>query len=226
VLAALALLTALFLTPLFYYLPNAALAAIVISAVLGFVRPAELVRIRAMRHDNFRFALLAMAGVLLLGMLAGLVLAVAMSILVLLSQVSRPSIALSGRRGGEVDLIDSTDRPDVTTLPGLAVIRPNASLLFINARWIQGHVIDVARQPSEPPLRAVVLDLSMTHDRDVEGVDTLTELRATLRAQGLDFWLASVRAAARGRLISGDFFAAEPAAGPGDLDPAVLAMLP
>ena len=78
------------LLPLFRDLPQAVLGAIVIVAVIGFLNVAALRRIARLRRDSFAVALVAMLGVLVLGVLAGLLLAVAISIVLLLSRMSRP----------------------------------------------------------------------------------------------------------------------------------------
>ena len=95
--AGLALLTALFLTPLFFNLPEAVLGAIVLYAILGFFRLGALRRIAGLRRDSFAFALFTLFAVLFLGVLPGLVLAVLLSLALLLGRVARPGVAVLGR---------------------------------------------------------------------------------------------------------------------------------
>ena len=95
--AVLALVTALFLTPLFFYLPEAVLGAIVLFAIMGFFRTGELRRIARLSRLSFIGALVALIGVLVLGVLPGLMLAVGLSIVMLLTRAARPGLSLLGR---------------------------------------------------------------------------------------------------------------------------------
>ncbi len=99
--SALVLLTAIALTPLFYNLPQATLGAIVIRAVIGLMNVGELQRFYRLRKAAFVQALTAMLGVLTLGVLAGLLIAVALSLLILIYQASRPSVAVLGKVPGK-----------------------------------------------------------------------------------------------------------------------------
>lgn len=174
------MLAAFTLTGLFVNLPQAILAAIVIDAIRGFFRFDELRRIFGVRRDAFALAIFAMLSVLVLGMLAGLIIAITLSILLLLARVSRPSLKV-------IEPASNTQ--------GLLALRPNAMLFWANARHIRASVIDLVRT-STPPPRVVVLELEMSHGMDVESADTLAELRTTLRSMGSDLRLATVHARA------------------------------
>ena len=176
ILAGLAVLAAFTLTGLFVNLPQAILAAIVIDAIRGFFRFDEMRRIFDVRRDAFALAVFAMLAVLVLGMLAGLIIAIALSILILLTRISRPSLKV-------IEPASAT--------PGMLALRPNAMLIFANARHVRTSVVGMVHE-STPP-RVVVLDLEMSYGLDVESADTLAELRSTLRTMGSDLWLATVR---------------------------------
>ena len=143
----LTVLTAVALLPLFRDLPQAVLGAIVISAVAGFLNLPALRRIARLRRDAFLLAMLALAGVLIFGVLGGLLLAVVISILLLLDRQSRPG---------------ST----VRTEPGLLVFRLDAPMLFINAKLVRDQVRELLAAASEP-VRIVLVDLRFSHDLDV-----------------------------------------------------------
>jgi SulP family sulfate permease len=201
VVAGLALLTALFLTPLFFYLPNAALAAIVISAVLGFFRASDLARIRQLRRDSFAIALIALGGVLLLGMLSGLLLAILLSILIVLTRIARPTVSELGLIPNRRTFVDLDSEPEAAPLPGVLTLRPNALLLFMNVRWVRSLVLARATEIADHSrLRAVLLDLGMSSNLDIEDVDTPAELRSSLRDEGVHLWLGNVRPRARAAL--------------------------
>jgi sulfate permease, SulP family len=184
----LTVLTAVALLPLFRDLPQAVLGAIVIGAVAGFLNLPALRRIARLRRDAFLLAMLALAGVLIFGVLGGLLLAVVISILLLLDRQSRPG---------------ST----VRTEPGLLVFRLDAPMLFINAKLVRDQVRELLAAASEP-VRIVLVDLRFSHDLDVEDLNVLAALRAELAGRGIELWLGSVRATVHERLRRGGLAAA------------------
>jgi sulfate permease, SulP family len=184
----LTVLTAVALLPLFRDLPQAVLGAIVIGAVAGFLNLPALRRIARLRRDAFLLAMLALAGVLIFGVLGGLLLAVVISILLLLDRQSRPG---------------ST----VRTEPGLLVFRLDAPMLFINAKLVRDQVRELLAAASEP-VRIVLVDLRFSHDRDVEDLNVLAALRAELAGRGIELWLGNVRATVHERLHRGGLAAA------------------
>jgi sulfate permease, SulP family len=121
-------LTLLFLTPLFEHLPQATLGAVVIVAVTGLVDLAALGRIRRLRVRDFRLALVALAGVLVLGVLQGVL----------------------GRRPGSSHWRDLDRHPDGETVPGLLVLRPVASIYFANGPRVRRRLLDLV-EPADPP---------------------------------------------------------------------------
>jgi sulfate permease, SulP family len=184
----LTVLTAVALLPLFRDLPQAVLGAIVIGAVAGFLNLPALRRIARLRRDAFLLAMLALAGVLIFGVLGGLLLAVVISILLLLDRQSRPG---------------ST----VRTEPGLLVFRLDAPMLFINAKLVRDQVRELLAAASEP-VRIVLVDLRFSHDLDVEDLNVLAALRAELAGRGIELWLGNVRATVHERLRRGGLAAA------------------
>jgi SulP family sulfate permease len=160
----------------------------VIGAVVGFLNVPALRRIARLRRDSFVMALLALAGVLVFGVLGGLLLAVVISILVLLDRQSRPG---------------ST----VRTEPGLLVFRLDAPMLFLNAKLLRDRVRELLAAAPEP-VRIVLLDLRFTHELDVEDINVLAALHAELAQRGVALWLGNVRAAVHERLRLGGLAAA------------------
>jgi sulfate permease, SulP family len=195
-------LTAVALLPLFRDLPQPVLGAIVIGAVIGFLNLPALRRIAQLRRDSFALALLAMAGVLVLGVLAGLLLAVAISIVLLLSRQSRPTSSILGRLPDTNAYVALDHEPGARTEPGLLVFRLNAPLLFINAKLLRDRV-QAQLGEARPPVRIVLLDLQFTPELDVETVNVLAALRRELAERGVALWLANVRASVRDMLRRG-----------------------
>ena len=156
--AVLALVTALFLTPLFFYLPEAVLGAIVLFAIMGFFRTGELRRIARLSRLSFIGALVALIGVLVLGVPPGLMLAVGLSIVMLLTRAARPGLSLLGRDpagvppDGALPAVygDLTQNEVLRPVPGLLIVRPNAPLFFGNVRAVRQQVLDLARRDGAP----------------------------------------------------------------------------
>ncbi|MGE3776744.1 MAG: SulP family inorganic anion transporter [Pirellulaceae bacterium] len=175
----------LFLTDLFRTLPDTVLAAVVLVAVSGLIDVAELRHLwRASRLD-FMAATVALAGVLLMGVLDGVLIAVLASVLMLLARSSRPEVAFLGRIPGTQRFSDLARHPDNQPLPGILVFRVQASLLYFNV----DHVLEAVlrRAHAERNLRRVVCDLSNVPYVDVSGARMLRRLHEELRARLVDF---------------------------------------
>jgi SulP family sulfate permease len=195
----LAVLTAVALLPLFRDLPQAALGAIVISAVIGFLNLPALGRIRRLRRDSFALALATLLGVLVLGVLGGLLLAVAISVLLLLVGQSRPGSSVLGRLPSSDVYVALENEPAARTDPGLLVFRVNAPLLFVKAKLLRDRIREQLRQ-ADAPIRIVLLDLQFTPQLDIESVNVLVALHRELHEQDAALWLADVHADVLGML--------------------------
>ncbi len=198
--SALVLATAVLLAPLFTNLPNAVLGAIVIAAVLSLIDVGELRRYWAWRRTDFVIAVAAMVGVLLTTVLAGMVLAVLLSVAFLLYRASRPYVAALGRMPGRRETFaDLARHPDAEPTTGLVIVRLDAPLYFFNANVAMAQILDLvaARQPGP---RGVLIDLAATADLDVTTADMLHELHADLRARDIEILLAQVKGTVRDRM--------------------------
>ena len=136
-----ALATMLFLAPILGLMPNATLAAVVIVYSVGLIKPSEFLAIRGVRTMEFRWAVVACIGVLLLGTLKGIVVAIIVSMIGLASQSARPTVYVIGRKRGEDVLRPlSPEHADDETFEGLLILRPEGRLFFVNAQEV-GHQI-------------------------------------------------------------------------------------
>lgn len=189
--AVLVLLTGAFLTSLFENLPQATLGAIVIVAVTGFFRVDELARFAGIRRSAFVLSLIALVGVLALGILPGLLLAAVLSLVIVIKKLSRPSVGQLAR-DPETGAYGRVDRhADWQTDPGNLVVWVDGPLFYANAASAKERVLALAEHSDAP---VVVLDLSLSAELDVESVDMLGELAEGLQAAGVELQLASVRA--------------------------------
>src|SRR6516225_1947842 len=123
----------LFLTDLLENLPKAVLAAVVLTAVSGLIDFPALVRMWRVSRLDFYAAAVALAAVLLLGILQGILVAALASIIMLLARASRPHVAFLGRIPGTSTYSDLARHPENEPLPGVMAFRPEASLIYVNA---------------------------------------------------------------------------------------------
>jgi MFS superfamily sulfate permease-like transporter len=180
--AGLILLTGLFLAFLFEDLPQATLAAIVIVAISGFFRVDELRRFARLRRSAVVLALVALAGVLLFGVLPGLLIAVALSLVELLGRLSQPSVTELARDPA-TDAWGSRERhPSWRTVPGVYAAGVEGPLFYANSEGVKRALLDAVRGADGRP-DVLVLDLSRNDEIDVQALDMLDELATELAAR-------------------------------------------
>jgi SulP family sulfate permease len=187
------LLTGAFLAPVFKDLPEATLGAIVIVAVSGFFRVDELRRFARIRSSALILSLLALFSVLVLGVLQGLIVAAAVSLMLVIQHLSRPSVGTLARDPRSGNWGRAARHPDWLPSEGLVVARVDGQLFYANSQRVKDRLLKLTRQ-SDPLPRAVVLDLSESVGLDLQSVDTLAELGDELSSQSVELRLAMVRA--------------------------------
>jgi high affinity sulfate transporter 1 len=175
----------LFLTGLFRTLPDAILAAVVLVAVTGLIDLGELRHLWRVSKLDFAAAAVALAGVLLMGILDGVLIAVLATVVMLLGRSSRPHVAILGRIPGTNRFSDLERHPDNEPLPGSLAFRVQSSLLYFNV----DHILDVVlhRAAAQAGLRRVICDLSNVPYADVAGARMLRRLHDELGGKGVEF---------------------------------------
>ncbi len=188
--AAVALATLLLLAPLIALMPQAALAAVVIATSLGLIQPADLAEIRRVRTTEFRWALIAFAGVLLLGTLKGIVVAVIASLLALANQAYNPPVYALGRKRGTTAFRQvSAEHPDDEQWPGLLMLRTEGRLFFANSE----RFVDLLwAQVEQSKPQVVLLHCRAIFDVEYTALKVLAELEEKLRRAGCELWLAGL----------------------------------
>jgi high affinity sulfate transporter 1 len=194
-------LSLVFLTGSLRSLPKAVLAAIVLVAVTGLIDLREIARLRRVSRLEFRVAITALVGVLLLGILKGVLLAAVASILLLLHRAAYPHIAKLGRIPNTRRYSDLERNPDNERIPGVLVVRVEASLLYFNVDNVLREVLARASE-QQPPTRLVICDLSTSPYVDLAGARMLARLSTDLAARGIALRLAEARASVRDLLRS------------------------
>jgi SulP family sulfate permease len=173
--------TMLLLAPLLGLLPNATLAAVVIFYSVGLIQPGEFLTIRKVRAMEFHWAIIAVLGVLWLGTLKGIVVAIIVSLIGLSSQAAYPRVSVIGRkRGADVLRPLSPDYPDDETFEGLLIVRPEGRLFFVNAQYVADQIGALVTQHKP---RVMALDMSRVPDIEYSALQMLIESdkRATER---------------------------------------------
>ena len=180
----------LFMTDLLRNLPEAVLAAVVLMAVGGLIRPRELRHLHNVSKMEFRIAMVATVGVLTFGILKGVLLAAICSILLLLRRASHPRVALLGCIPGMDRFADSLRHPEVQAVPGVLVLRVEAGLFYFNAQNVKNEVLSRLHQHCATDL--VVVDLSTSPNIDLAGARMLSELQQEVTRAGASLALAEV----------------------------------
>ena len=188
--AATALATLLLLGPVIGLMPQAALAAVVVFYSLELIKPAEFAAIRRVRRTELLWAATAFAGVVLLGTLRGILVAVVVSLLSLAQQAYNPSLyALGRKRGTTVFRPLSAEHPDDERWPGLLILRTEGRLFFANAE----RLADRARTlVDEVRPRVVALDCRAIFDIEYTALKMLAETDEKLEGEGIALWLVGL----------------------------------
>src|SRR5262245_51063043 len=188
--AAAVLATLLFLAPLVALMPQAALAAVVVATTVGLFKPAEFGEIRRVRQMEFVWAVVAMAGVVLLGTLNGILAAIALSVLVLFYESARPPVYVLGRkRGTDVFAPVTPASSDIETFPGLLMLRTEGRVHFANAHRIGDRMWTLVHE-SNP--RILALEMSAVPDLEYTALKALTAAEEKLREAGTTTWLVAL----------------------------------
>ncbi|MGB9753306.1 MAG: sodium-independent anion transporter [Roseiflexus castenholzii] len=180
----------LWFTPLFYYLPQAVLAATVIVAVLSLFKPGEALRIWRMNRTDAVTWGVTFAVVLLFGIEAGILAGVVFAILLFLWRTSRPHIAIVGRVG-QSEHFRNVLRHQVQTCPHVVAVRVDESLYFANTRYLEDALLRIVAE--RPEVKHLVLIGSAINFIDASAMETLESLLHELRAAGVALHLADIK---------------------------------
>ena len=188
--AAVSLATLLVLAPLIGLMPQAALAAVVVAYSIDLIQPGEFLVIRRVRRIEFRWAVIAFVGVVLLGTLQGIIVAVVASLLALAQQAYDPPVHVVGRkRGTDVFRPRSSDHPDDESWPGLLILRLEGRAFFLNAQRIGDRMTQFIA--TEKPTLLIIDGRSLI-DIEYTALKMLIEAEERLRTNGITLWLASL----------------------------------
>jgi MFS superfamily sulfate permease-like transporter len=190
--AALGLVTVIALTSLFYNLPEAVLAALIIHAVSHLMKVAEMQRFYNLQRTEFWLGMTALLGVILIEVLPGLMIAVIISLIYVIYKSSRPHGALLGRVLGVQGVYTDLERhPENMPVPGLTIFRLDSPLYFANASLVKGRVKALMKE-SKPPAKALLFDMAVNDRLDITGAEMLVKLVNELERDGTMVMLSHV----------------------------------
>jgi SulP family sulfate permease len=188
--ATVGLATILLLAPVLALMPQATLAAVVIVYSIGLIRPAEFQAILGIRRTEFTWALAAVIGVVLLGTLKGIIVAIVLSLVALASQVADPPVYVLGRKPGtNVFRPRTEDHPEDETYPGLLLLRVEGRMFFANAEHIGQKI---RRLVAEFQPTVVAIDFGAVPDLEYTALKMLTEGEKRERERGITLWLVGL----------------------------------
>ena len=181
-------------SPAIARLPEPVLAAVVIAALTHALAPAPILRLFRIDRDQW-IAISAAVGVIVLGVLNGMLFAVALSLAVLLARLARPVVSQLGKVGAGHDFVDLARHPEAVPVPGISIFRPNAPLFFANADAALGQV--ARNSHALPSGTSIILSLEESDDLDSSAVEALGEMQKVLAAQSKPLLLARLHDRAR-----------------------------
>ena len=184
-------LTLAWLLPLISNLPEAVLGAIVVHAVAHLADVGTLKHYAKLRSGSLWGALIALFGVLQMGILKGLIFAVALTLVGVMRKLSAPQDSVLGRLAGSGNFVDVERHPEAEQIPHLLIFRPNGMLFFANANRIRNHLRELTSSAGVP-LRAVVINLEASPEIDVTSLEMLEQLRSELEGSGIALYFARV----------------------------------
>jgi MFS superfamily sulfate permease-like transporter len=188
--ALVSLATMLLLAPLIALMPQATLAAVVIIYSIGLIKPEEFRAILRIRRTEFTWALAAFAGVVALGTLKGIIVAIILSLVGLAYQVADPPVYVLGRKPGtNIFRPRSKEHPEDETFPGLLLLRLEGRVFFANAENI-GEKLRQFITEANP--KVVAIDLSAVFDLEYTALKALSEGERRSRNRGVLLWLTGL----------------------------------
>lgn len=185
----------LFFTAPMAWIPQAALGAVLLMAGWGLIDVKSLGKIYKLSRFEFWLCVLTTVGVLGVGVLPGIIIAVTLAILRLLYSIYQPTDAVLGWVPGIEGQVDIEGHKDARTVKGLVVYRFDDAILFFNADYFKMRLLEAVQREPEP--RAVLFDAEAVTSIDVSGIAALREVCETLNARGIHFGIAR----ARGRFL-------------------------
>lgn len=192
-------LTLLFLTPLFYYLPNAVLAAIIMVAVAGLFDFAEIKRLWKTDRKDFGMLMITFFATLLLGIEEGIAIGVLISLVVVIYSSTKPHSAELGRLGDTGNFRNINRYSEAKVDDEILIYRFDSPLYFANVEYFRESIDDKINQRGDK-LKLIVLDASAINQIDSTGIHAMEELLESLNTKGIKLYIAAAIGPVRDQL--------------------------
>jgi SulP family sulfate permease len=189
-------ITLLMFTHTVYFLPNAALAAIVVVSVIGLIDTKEIRYLFRVKRSEGLLLTFTFIGTLVFGVIHGLLLGVIASILLFIGLNTRPHTALLGRLPDTNIYRNITDFPEAQCIGGLLVLRIDASLYFANTEFLKAKMREI-REQHGAALKAIILDASAVNDLDSSADTALHQIVEDFQRHDIQFYVAGVKGPVR-----------------------------
>jgi SulP family sulfate permease len=193
---AVVVITLLAFTRAFFYLPKAALSAIIVAAVAGLIDIPGAAEVYRIKRSDFYLLVLTFFATLSLGIQWGILVGIAASILLFLVRTTRPHFAVLGRIPQSQTYVNIARHPLAETLPGIILVRIDAQFYFGNVSFLKETVRTLVCE-SEHPVRYFVLEAAGVNGLDSAAAATLAELDEELAAQGVKLVLTRIKGPVR-----------------------------
>jgi SulP family sulfate permease len=190
------IVTLLFLTRAFFYLPKAALSAIIVAAVAGLIDIPGAREVYRVKRTDFYLLVLTFIATLSLGIQWGILVGVGASVLLFLVRTTRPHFAVLGRVPESQTYLNIARHPHAETLEGIILVRVDAQFYFGNVSFLKETVRSLIDE-SEAPVRYFVLEAAGVNDLDSAAAATLDELDEELAARGVKLVLTRIKGPVR-----------------------------
>ncbi len=185
-------LTLLFLTDLFYFLPRTVLAAIIMTAIIGLIDLEAVKHLWQVKRDGLVILVLTFSSTLLIGIEEGLAIGIGASLLWFIIRATRPHTAVLGRLPGTTSYRNLERHPEAKTIPGLLLVRIDSQFFFGNVSFLKDTLVRLEKEMDEP-LQAVIIDASSINQLDSSAELALHKILEGYQERGIEFYFAKTK---------------------------------
>ncbi len=200
--AALVTVTLLYLTPLFYFLPRSVLAAIIITSVFGLIDIGVAKHLWKIKRRDFGLYLLTFFATLAFGIVVGLGVGVAASLIVFIERSTKPHFAVLGRIENTTSYRNIKNYENLERYENLLLLRIDSQFYFGNVNFLKSTIDEQGKLHG--PLKAVILDMSGVNQIDATGEGALCEIQTRLEGEGITLFFANMKKPVSRVLVAGE----------------------
>lgn len=201
--AVLIILTLLFLTPLFYYLPKAILASVIMVAVFGLIDYKEALHLWKSNRSDFWILMVTFIATLALGIEQGIGIGVILSLAMIIYRTSKPHIAELGNVPGTIFYRNKNRFDNVSIQNDILIVRIDAQMYFANSNYIR-ESIEALLQNRGKGIKAVIINSDSINNLDSSAIHTLDDMITDFKNQGIQVMFTGVKGPVRDAMVKAD----------------------